>query len=284
MTFSLAYIGLEVVDELAFADFAVNGLGLMRRAGSVEHMYRSDACSWRIAVQQGDLDDIVYAGFNCADATEVETLAARFTSEGIATNPFSIAEIAAREVNCGFWITDPDGLRLEFAAGHIDAADAFSSPWVSGFVTGDQGLGHIVLGVSNLSASEAFYAKLGFTLSDHITMPMGPMTLRVAFLHCGPRHHSVAIAALPPGKRLNHFMIEAGTVDDVIQGHRRCVSQGRKPGNIGRHPNDQMLSFYVPSPAGFDVELGFGGLRIDGDWSTAEYDRMSVWGHERTTS
>ena len=284
MAFSLAYIGLEVADESAFADFAVNGLGLMPRADSAVHMYRSDARSWRIAVQQGGLDDIAYAGFNCADPAEVETLAAKFSGEAITVNTLPGADIAAREVDCGFWISDPDGLRLEFVAGHADADGSFSSPLVSGFVTEDQGLGHIVLGVSDLGASEAFYANIGFALSDYINMPMGPMTLRVAFLHCGPRHHSVAIAALPPGKRLNHFMIEACAVDDVIQGHRRCASQGRNPGNIGRHPNDQMLSFYVPSPAGFDVELGYGGLRIDGDWSTAEYDRMSIWGHERTAS
>lgn len=284
MALMLAYIGLEVSDERAFADFAVNGLGLMPCPPAAVQLYRTDARNWRIAVHSGELNDIAYAGFECAGAADLDALAEQLASDSIPVNRLADAELAARGVDSGFWTDDPDGLRLEFVTGSGDAAEPFSSPLVSEFVTDDQGLGHIVMGVSDLSISEAFYAKIGFSVSDYITMPMGPATLRVAFLHCGPRHHSVAIAVMPPGKRLNHFMLEAGTVDDVIQGHRRAVSQGRMPGEIGRHPNDGMLSFYVPSPAGFDVELGFGGVRIENEWSVAEYDRMSIWGHERARS
>jgi 2,3-dihydroxybiphenyl 1,2-dioxygenase len=276
MALALAYIGLEVADESAFAAFAEGGLGLMPRPGPA-HLYRLDRRAWRIAVQSGSRDDIAYAGFEFSDVAALARLADMLPC----AQELTFDELAIREVESGFWISDPDGLRLEFVTGHADVPAAFASQHVSSFVTDDQGLGHIVLGVSDLAASEAFYAKLGFAVSDYITMPIGPAMLRVAFMNCGPRHHTVAIAALPPGKRLNHFMIEAASVDDVIKGHRRCTEQGRAPGNLGRHPNDRMLSFYVPSPAGFDVELGYDGLRIDGEWSVVEYEQMSLWGHER---
>jgi extradiol dioxygenase len=42
-----------------------------------------------------------------------------------------------------------------------------------------------------------------------------------------------------------------------------------------------MLSFYVQTPAGFDVEYGWGALTIEGEWTVGEYDQISIWGHER---
>jgi len=50
--------------------------------------------------------------------------------------------------------------------------------------------------------------------------------------------------------------------------------------DIGRHPNDLMTSFYVRTPAGFDLEYGYGGVVIDdASWQTATYDAVSIWGH-----
>ena len=33
--------------------------------------------------------------------------------------------------------------------------------------------------------------------------------------------------------------------------------------DLGKHPNDEMVSFYSRSPSGFDVEFGFGGRLVD---------------------
>lgn len=50
---------------------------------------------------------------------------------------------------------------------------------------------------------------------------------------------------------------------------------------LGRHTNDQMVSFYVRTPAGFDIEYGWGATEVDEQtWSVAKYSRTSVWGHE----
>ena len=45
---------------------------------------------------------------------------------------------------------------------------------------------------------------------------------------------------------------------------------GRVVNSLGQHSNDPMLSFYVQSPAGFNIELGWKGLMVDDDtWTPA---------------
>jgi 2,3-dihydroxybiphenyl 1,2-dioxygenase len=240
-----------------------------------------DACSWRFALHPSDDDDILYAGFEL-DGDEEQALRERLAGAGLAFAEISPAECAQRKIGSGLWLRDPGGLRLEFVRGHALAATPFRSDLVSGFVTGDQGFGHIVLAVASLDESLDFYRMIGMELSDFITLPMGDAgELRIAFMHCNQRHHSLAIAPLPSPKRLNHIMIEVEQVDDVIQGYDRCCALGYATGKLGRHPNDRMLSFYVATPAGFDVEYGWGGVAIEGEWTVVDYDHMSLWGHER---
>jgi 3,4-dihydroxy-9,10-secoandrosta-1,3,5(10)-triene-9,17-dione 4,5-dioxygenase len=41
-----------------------------------------------------------------------------------------------------------------------------------------------------------------------------------------------------------------------------------------------MVSFYVRTPGGFDVEYGTGGLLVDDrTWVTRETTAISLWGH-----
>jgi hypothetical protein len=50
--------------------------------------------------------------------------------------------------------------------------------------------------------------------------------------------------------------------------------------DLGKHPNDEMVSFYSRSPSGFDVEIGCGGRLIDdATWTVAEITKPSLWGH-----
>jgi 3,4-dihydroxy-9,10-secoandrosta-1,3,5(10)-triene-9,17-dione 4,5-dioxygenase len=44
--------------------------------------------------------------------------------------------------------------------------------------------------------------------------------------------------------------------------------------------NNQMVSFYVKSPGGFDVEYGCDGLTVDdAKWVARESTAVSYWGH-----
>ena len=277
----LAYCGLGVEDVAAWVKFAVDALGLGLAEDQNVARLRLDDRAWRFAVHEGPENDILYAGFELADEAGLASFRQRLDTAGLAWSALDAAECLDRKVTSGLWLDDPDGLRLEFVVGHAQASTPFQSRIVDAFVTDEQGLGHIVISTGDLVRGTNFYETLGFMLSDFITVPIGPeQKLRIAFMHCNPRHHSLAIAQLPGPKRLNHLMVELAKVDDVIRGHKRCLSQGYRTGSIGRHPNDLMLSFYVKTPAGFDVEYGCDGRRIQGEWAVGEYDQISLWGHE----
>ena len=278
----LSYIGLGVADLAAWHAFAVETLGLMQIGEAGSTLLRLDDQAWRLALHQSDADDVLYVGLDCDNAAGVAAVRQLVVGSGVVCTNLTAAECAQRKVAGGCWLLDPDGLRCELIHGVASANSPFESGLGVDFVTGDGGLGHVVIGVSDLSRSIAHFEQLGFKMSDFINMAMGPeFILRVAFMHCNPRHHSLAMAQLPGDKRLNHIMIEVARVDDVMLAHRRCAEAGYQPGAIGRHTNDEMFSFYVRTPSGFDIEYGWGGAQISGEWHVQEYDKMSHWGHER---
>jgi 2,3-dihydroxybiphenyl 1,2-dioxygenase len=278
----LSYIGLNVANIAAWRDFATQALGLMVGETADGVVLRLDSRACRLILQNGSNDDVAYVGIECDNAEEADAVGQRLIAGGIRCTALDVAECARRHVGGGFWLTDPDALRIEIIWGAACAKTEFKSDLGVEFVTGDGGLGHVVLSASDAGKSIAFYEKLGFKISDFINAQMAPgFTLRIAFMHCNPRHHSLAIAQLPGPKRLNHIMIEANHVDDVMKAHRRCIDLGLMPGQIGRHTNDEMFSFYVPSPAGFDIEFGWGGVEIVDEWTVREYNKISLWGHER---
>ncbi len=56
-------------------------------------------------------------------------------------------------------------------------------------------------------------------------------------------------------------MLEVDQLDDVGRALERVRKhQAPLSATLGRHMNDQMVSFYVRSPGGFDVEFGTEGL------------------------
>jgi 3,4-dihydroxy-9,10-secoandrosta-1,3,5(10)-triene-9,17-dione 4,5-dioxygenase len=181
---------------------------------------------------------------------------------------------------------EPSGRKPEVAAsarrapnvGWIHDHEVFVSPaGVSGFVTGDTGLGHIVLGTTNLRDAVSFYTQvLGFRFSDY----WQPGADDVVFTHCNARHHSLALVGASVSV-LYHFMLEARTLDDVGYTLDRHQSHGFELcAGLDKHTNDQMVSFYSRSPSGFQVEFGCGGIRVDdATWSVSEITKPSLWGH-----
>ena len=55
----------------------------------------------------------------------------------------------------------------------------------------------------------------------------------------------------------------------------------RDAATLGRHINDKMLSFYMKTPGGFDVEFGCEGMTVEDDtWVARESTAASLWGHD----
>jgi extradiol dioxygenase len=42
-----------------------------------------------------------------------------------------------------------------------------------------------------------------------------------------------------------------------------------------------MVSFYVRTPSGFDIEYGWGAVTVDDDHTATVMNASSIWGHER---
>ena len=283
----LGYLGFEVSDVAAWERFLVDALGLLvserRSDGSVA--FRIDDQAQRIVVHPGSRDDLAYAGFEVDDEATLRSLSEALAAAGFPTADLGEDVARVRRVKRVHRVEDPNGVPIELFHGPERATDPFRSSLVpSGFVTGDEGLGHVVFATMDPQATERFYCELlGMRLSDRIEAELAPgFSLLVTFLHANPRHHTVAFAAAPMPKRVHHFMLEVGTMDDVGRVYDRCLTAGIEIANtLGVHPNDRMFSFYARTPSGFDVEFGWGRPQVfdDATWTVARYDRLSVWGH-----
>lgn len=282
----LGYLGFEVSDVAAWERFAVDALGLIvsERRPDGTLALRIDEQAQRIVLHPGPRDDLAYAGFEVDDEPTLRRLSDELSGAGFPTRDMGDAVAHARRVKRVHRLEDPNGAPIELFHGPARAAEPFRSSLVpSGFVTGDEGLGHVLFGTLDPAATERFYRELlGMRLSDRIEAEVAPgFSLRATFLHANPRHHTVAFAAAPMPKRVHHFMLEVGAMDDVGIAYDRCLAAGIPIANtLGVHPNDRMFSFYARTPSGLDVEFGHGGRKIDdATWKVEQYDRVSVWGH-----
>ena len=104
---------------------------------------------------------------------------------------------------------DPSGNTLEVFHGAALEHRRVVSPYGHKFVTGEQGLGHVVLTTRDDAEALHFYRDvLGFRLRDSMRLPPqlvgrpadgAPAWLR--FFGCNPRHHSLAFMPMPDPER-----------------------------------------------------------------------------------
>ena len=180
---------------------------------------------------------------------------------------------------------DPNGIPTEVFCGRpINPQPFHPARPMSGFKTGDMGLGHILVYARSLDETVRFYRDLlGFRVSDFTEVRTPGGTVRLAFLHCNPRHHSIALLEAPGApKRINHVMFECNSLDDVGSGRDLCLRRGVPIAiDLGRHMNDHMVSFYMANPSGFALEYGWGARTIDdATWQIEHYTAVdSLWGH-----
>jgi 3,4-dihydroxy-9,10-secoandrosta-1,3,5(10)-triene-9,17-dione 4,5-dioxygenase len=162
-----------------------------------------------------------------------------------------------------------------FASPALD--HGFRSPAGAEFRTAG-GMGHAVSVVPDVEAQLRFYREvLGFARSDFFRAP----GISLHFLRCTPRHHSIALIGPAPAAGLHHLMFELTSLDAVGQALDRAHAAGAPiSASLGRHINDRAVSFYVRSPAGFDVELGWDAVQCGDDWVESEFAGTGdVWGH-----
>jgi 3,4-dihydroxy-9,10-secoandrosta-1,3,5(10)-triene-9,17-dione 4,5-dioxygenase len=288
---SMGYVRVSSTDLDQWRTFAGKVLGLAEGRGpSAEHLYyRIDAVSARLVVVPGEVDQLDCVGWEVADHRALQEVREHLQKAGVAFEEGTREEIDERRVQELVRFTDPFDNVFEIFHGITYEARPVVTPYAATFVTGDQGMGHIVLPVTDDVEALRFYTDvLGFRLRDSMSMPgefVGKepgSKVWLRFLGVNPRHHSLAFLPMPNPAKCVHIMLEVDQLDDVGRALERVRKHGAPlSATLGRHMNDEMVSFYVKSPAGFDVEFGTDGLRVeDRSWVARESTAVSYWGHD----
>jgi 2,3-dihydroxybiphenyl 1,2-dioxygenase len=278
----LAYVGIEIPEPASLDAFFAELIGLV--PGDEPHTWRNDRKVHRIIVQEGPANDAAFVAFEARDQRAFDDAVTRLDEAGFPTEDGDAKERKAQRLVR----TDaPWDMPVELVLGLADATTPFASALVpGGFLTEGVGFGHAVLATPNFDESHRFLTEgLGLAQSDWIEVELAPgIELEVRFYHCNARHHTIALAKAPfeMPQTLHHIMFETNERDDFGAAFDRVwESELAIPNGLGRHDNDGMFSFYVESPAGFQVEVGHGAKVVGAGWDgNRKYDRISAWGHQ----
>jgi 3,4-dihydroxy-9,10-secoandrosta-1,3,5(10)-triene-9,17-dione 4,5-dioxygenase len=289
---SLGYMRIEATDMPAWRDYGLKVLGMPEGSGPTEDVLylRMDDFPARLVITPGEHDRLVSSGWECANAAALQEVRDRLSAAGVVFREGKDEELADRQVVEMVVFEDPSGNVLEAFHGVALQHRRVVSPYGHKFVTGEQGLGHVVLTTDDDAASLHFYRDvLGFRLRDSMRLPpelvgreQGDEPPWLRFFGCNPRHHSLAFLPIPNDTGIVHLMIEVENTDDVGLAHDRALRK-KVPmsATLGRHVNDLMYSFYMKTPGGFDVEFGCEGRQVDDtDWVARESTAVSLWGHD----
>ncbi|MEB8339603.1 VOC family protein [Streptomyces endophyticus] len=286
----LGYLRVQSRDLARWRELTVDALGFAEGSGpepGALHL-RMDERRARLVVLPGDSDRVLAVGWEVRDQFALASVGRAVEASGTAVKELSRKETDERGVEQGIAFDDPAGVRVEvFFGPELD-----HSPVLTGlaqrFVTGAQGMGHVVLPTTRMEETESFYTEvLGFLPRGSVKIskqdPDAPPR-RVRFMGVNQRHHSLAICPAPHGEEpgLVHLMVEVDTLDAV---GRALDNVGRLgfsvSSTLGRHTNDKMVSFYVRAPGGWDLEYGCEGMLVDETHYTAEeITADSYWGHD----
>ena len=281
----LAYVGIDVPEPSALDPFFGEVIGLI--PGAEPHTWRNDDKAHRIIIREGHANDASFVGVEAADVDAFERTVSRLRDAGFATAEGGPEDLRARRVSRLARTDAPWGVTVEVVLDLEAAPEPFSSPHVpGGFLTGGVGFGHAVFATTAFEESHRFLVEgLGLEQSDWLETEIAEgIELEVRFYHCNQRHHTLALAKAPFDlpQALHHLMFETNERDDVGTAFDRAWATDLAiPNGLGRHDNDGMFSFYVASPAGFQVEVGYGAKVITDGWNENRcYDRISAWGHQ----
>lgn len=306
---SLGYIGVEVERPREWLEFATEVVGAMpARAvpgeswpmagqegavpasggtgvaedGSV--YIKLDDWQWRVAAHPGiGGTRLGYLGLEIHDQAALEQCETRLSAAGYQARMGTREEAAARSVTALLHTEDPAGNPIELFHGPIMDFNFHSPSEGTRFVAGSLGLGHVNLFARKMDACLDFYIRvLGFQLTDYIRF--GDQA-SVQFLRCNSRHHSIALVGDMGLDGVHHLLFEVESIDQVGRALDRAMKRAVTiTSTLGRHRNDHMLSFYMSSPLGFDVEIGCEGMLVPEDWTAREFCEGDIWGHHGLTA
>jgi 3,4-dihydroxy-9,10-secoandrosta-1,3,5(10)-triene-9,17-dione 4,5-dioxygenase len=290
MISSLGYLRIESTDPQKWREFGTKVLGMAEGRGPQDLvLLRMDDFPARLIITGGDSDRLLAPGWEVKDDASFDAISRALSDAGVPFKAGTDSHLSERRVARLLTFDDPAGSTHEvFAGAALDSRPAVT-PYGTEFVTGDLGMGHVVMPAPDLEPALRFWTDvMGFQLRDSMRLapelfglPAGSPPLWMRFLGVNARHHSLALAPFPADPGAVHLMIETGSIDDVGRALDRA-NRRKAPvsASLGRHANDLMVSFYVKTPGGFDIEYGTGGRLVDdATWVARETTAISLWGH-----
>lgn len=279
----LGYLGLSVSNLDAWRAYVTEVAGMeIVDEGEGDRLYlRMDQWHHRIALIEDGGDDLAYLGWRVAGPVEFTAMIEKLTGAGIAVAVSSDIEARERRVLGLAKLVDPGGNPTEIFYGpQVDAHKPFhpGRAMYGKFLTGSEGIGHCILRQDDVEAAARFYGLLGLrgSVEYHLQLPNG-MVAQPYFMHCNERQHSVAFGLGPMEKRINHLMFEYTELDDLGLAHD--IVRARQIDvalQLGKHANDQALTFYCANPSGWLWEFGWGARKAP---AQQEYYTRDIFGH-----
>lgn len=281
----LGYIGLSISDIEAWKAFGCEVVGMeFVDEGEKDTFYlRMDEWHHRVVLHVDGGDDLAYLGFRVAGPTEFRAMIETLRNAGIEFRRGTEQEAAERHVMDLLKLSDPAGHAIEIFWGpRVDAHKPFhpGRPMFGRFVTGSQGMGHVLVAQTDLEAATRFYEMLGFVGGPEyqFKLPDGTVVKQPYFLHVNERQHTMAFGLVGGTKRINHLMVQYADIKDL--GIAQDIAHARNldiAKHLGMHTNDGQLSFYPGTPSGWAWELAWGGHHA---LPQQEYYTYDMFGHE----
>jgi catechol 2,3-dioxygenase-like lactoylglutathione lyase family enzyme len=149
---------------------------------------------------------------------------------------------------------------------NVERLKSMSPPAGMDFTIGK--LGHVVLQVSDLEKSTAFYTHvLGFKVSD--VYPDEMMSGGMVFLRCGTDHHSVALVGAGDGananRELHHVAFEVSTLAQVLAARDNLRAHNVRIDFEGRRRAGCQIAVEFRDPDNHSLEIYWGVDQVGSD-------------------
>ena len=266
-----------------------DGIGLhLQHADNQLLAFRMDQHQRRIIVKHGPAEDFAAIGWQLRGQETLDIVLQRLKSRNIAIHESSNTEAAERGVKRFWRVVGPKRLAIELFVEPLVTEDPLNM-LSEGFITGDAGMGHLAITSRRGKDMRRFWQEIfDARQSDTIVEQLAGVTVDIEFFRVNPRHHSIAIAqvrglALDPIRtKAQHMNLLTTSVGGLTDAFVRCRQLGFEMAHeIGEHPNDREQSFYVLTPSGFELELGWNALEVnEASWQVVTYQGISLWGHK----
>ena len=269
---ALGYVVVQSAKVETWRDYAENVLGMQAQDAADGALYlKMDERDFRYLVVPGDADRYFASGWELADAAAFDNAIRALESSGV--EPSAPARKKRRCAACRRWcgVSIPPAIVTNSSGACAPISGASFRRWACRVSSPGQWVSVTPFCPRRSSTPPSTFCATcsvsssptssAFSFTDDPAEP----EKRIHFLHCrNARHHSLAIMDLAVPSGCIHVMAEVDSMDEVGRALDRVAAQGVKlSATLGRHCNDHMISFYMKTPGGFDLEYGYGGLTVD---------------------